>query len=452
MVSTNSGKSSCSSSDEENHDPLCTFTVTGCKPHYQAIYVCHTCTKKEDKDDIDHDTATQNNEQNIMPLRLCFNCAKISHEEKGHEIEYTGDGPSYCCSTHQNNNIVKERYPKLQVESDGYMKSFTIEERQGYKNFFDAYGFVVIRDVISESDCETSIGEVWESLQEKNQFIDRNNPQTWSEEYWPKDICRNGGFVNKFPYWKRMTTLKETLVAKQLQAWKNRENSILYNIFCKLMSTSRLWGSVDRYGVMRPSNHEQLAELNENWATKKEWLHWDLSPFHYGTSAAGYAPKKKIDFDLLREDYGSLRVQALIALTDGKAINGGFHCIPGFHHQFFEWRENNIHGFGAREEISRRNFIEVPDDDEMRAHICQVPMPAGSLLIWNSMLPHGNFPNMSQNQFRMVQYIKMIPVDDPREFQPAVTSTKFEKNDWFPQDYELSDLGKCIFGLKDWDE
>lgn len=340
---------------------------------------------------------------------------------------------------------------KLQLDPDGYMKSFTIEEHEEYKTFFDTYGFVVIRDAITPVACSNSINEVWTSLKEKNPTIDRGDPQTWTEQYWPKDICRNGGFVNRFPYWKRMPNLKETLVAKQPQAWKNRENPIVYDVFRHLMSTGRLWGSVDRYGVMRPSNHRHLVEVDENWATKHDWLHWDLSPFHFGTSAAGYAPKKEIDLELLREGYGSLRVQGLIALTDGPEINGGFHCVPGFQHQFFEWGEKNKNDYGAREDVKKRNFIEVPDDDQMRQHIQKVPMRSGSLLVWNSMLPHGNFPNESQNEFRMVQYIKMIPVDDPREFEPAVTACKFERNDWFPDDYEISSLGKCLYGLQEWD-
>ena len=347
---------------------------------------------------------------------------------------------------------MKDKYPKIEAESDGYIKSFTVKDYKEYKAFFDKYGFVVIRDVISKDACEASIDEVWQSLKEKDPAIDRNNPQTWTEQHWPRDICRNGGFVNRFPYWKRMSTLKETLVAKQPQAWKNREDPIMYDVFRHIMNTGRLWGSVDRYGVMRPSNHKQVTEVGEIWSTKKEWLHWDLSPFHYGTSAAGYAPKKEIDYDSLQQDYGSLRVQGLIALTDGPAINGGFHCIPGFQHQFFEWRDNNINDYGSREEVRKRNFIEVPEDDAMREHICQVPMRQGSLLIWNSMLPHGNFPNQSPSKFRMVQYVKMIPVDDPREFEPAVACCKFDRDEWFPENYELSPLGKCIYGLKDWDE
>ncbi len=349
---------------------------------------------------------------------------------------------------------MEEKYPQLSLESDGYMKAFSLEEKEDYKNFFDTYGFVVIRDVITEEECAISRGEVWSSLEQKDSEIDRSNPTTWSEQHWPKDICRNGGFINRFPYWKRISNLKEILVANQPQAWKNRENPLVYAAFCNILSNCKLWGSIDRYGIMRPSNHGEQAKTGEKWATKSQWLHWDLSPFHFGTSAAGFSPKQNLDYDAIKEDYGYLRVQGLITLTDCPVENGGFHCVPGFQHQFFKWRDDNINDYGARPDIRKRNFIEVPEDDEMRQHIFQVPMRKGSLLIWNSMLPHGNFPNQSQSEFRMVQYIKMIPSEKSLnlEFEPAISACSFTKSDWFPEDYQLSSLGKCLYGLQDWED
>jgi hypothetical protein len=347
---------------------------------------------------------------------------------------------------------MENKYFELNVEPDGYMKSFTVDEKEDYKTFFDKYGFVVIRDIISSTECDISCDEVWASLKEKEPNIDRNDPKTWSEKYWPKDICRRGGFINKFPYWKRLPNLKEIFVAQQPQAWKNRENPTIYGVFRHLFSTGRLWGSIDRYGIMRPSNHQQQSEINETWATKHQWLHWDLSPFHFGTSAAGFAPRKDLDFEALKQDYGEMRVQGLITMTDCPVQNGGFHCVPGFQHQFMQWRNDNIDDYGSRPEICKRNFIEVPEDDEMRKHIFQVPMRKGSLLIWNSQLPHGNFPNQSSDVFRMVQYVKFIPVDNQREFDPAISACDFNKADWFPEDYELTPLGKRLYGLEDWDQ
>lgn len=41
-----------------------------------------------------------------------------------------------------------------------------------------------------------------------------------------------------------------------------------------------------------------------------------------------------------------------------------------------------------------------------------------------------NFPNTS-NEFRIVQYLKMIPVDDPREFRPALQLSKYTSEQWY---------------------
>lgn len=109
----------------------------------------------------------------------------------------------------------------------------------------------------------------------------------------------------------------------------------------------------------------------------------------------------------------------------------------------------------------RRNFVEVPEDDPMRPEVLRVPMKAGSLLIWNSQLPHGsfldelqltlsgNFPN-SSDKFRMVQYIKMIRADEPREFLPVGHSTNFDSTELFPDDWRPSETGRKLFGIEKW--
>jgi len=175
-----------------------------------------------------------------------------------------------------------------------------------------------------------------------------------------------------------------------------------------------------------------------------------LSPFHYGTSAAGYAPNLEVTHESLGEEFGAIRVQGLVTLTDCPEDAGGFHCVPGFQgRRFFEWGEANK-SYGEREDICKRNFIEVPDDDPMRSDILKVPMRAGSLLIFNSQLPHGNYPNLSES-FRMVQYIKMLPVDDPREYLPTFSYSKFTPEEWLGG-FQPSPLGRKLFGLDEWSD
>lgn len=290
---------------------------------------------------------------------------------------------------------------------------------------------------------------MWAYL-EKDGLVRREDETTWGNEQWPAEVCRNGGFVGRFPYWKRVKKLESTGVRSQPQAWRNRENPRVHAVFATLLRSRRLWVSVDRYGVMRPARlrhqrddaQENAAQILAERQTKKQWLHWDLSPFHFGTSAAGFAPAPLAAEDAAR--YGSLRVQALLALVDCPEANGGFHCVPRFTgDRFFAWAEQHRESYGAQPEVASRNFIEVPEDDPMRAEVTRVPVKAGSLLVWNSQLPHGCAPalwllscglwrltvtlcaaqQLPQHGLRLPH--GAVPQDDPSE-RPARVLTRHE--------------------------
>lgn len=328
-----------------------------------------------------------------------------------------------------------------------YYKSFDISDEDGILNSFDEDGFVVIRDVLDRNAVENSVAEIWTYLETKGS-VRRDDPETWTNENWPSEICRNGGFMGRFPYMRRLFKLDNTFINKQAQAWRNRQNPNVYKGFALIQGSPRIWMSIDRYGIMRPS----LLQGSDQWKTKKEWLHWDLNPFHYATSAAGFAPADDISTEVLAKEYGMRRLQGLLTLSDCPIENGGFHCVKGFHKERFDlWREDNMEKYGKEDGVSNRNFVEVPEDDPIRDEIQQVPMKSGSLLIWDSKLPHGNFPN-SSDAFRMVQYLKSVPVDDPREFKPimSIKEERLLNQKWFPDGFEPSPLGRKLFGLEEW--
>lgn len=71
-------------------------------------------------------------------------------------------------------------------DSDGYTKSFSIEETTAIVDFFQEYGFVVVRNIIdSESQLEDTIDEIWSILRVLNPKIDKNDTSTWEDKYWP---------------------------------------------------------------------------------------------------------------------------------------------------------------------------------------------------------------------------------------------------------------------------
>jgi hypothetical protein len=86
---------------------------------------------------------------------------------------------------------------------------------------------------------------------------------------------------------------------------------------------------------------------------------------------------------------------------------------------------------------------------------------------FESLLARRNFPNDS-DQFRVVQYVKMIPVNDPREFRPALQLTKYSEEDWyvgtqerrtqptckyrFGETFRPTELGRKLLGLLPWED
>jgi ectoine hydroxylase-related dioxygenase (phytanoyl-CoA dioxygenase family) len=45
--------------------------------------------------------------------------------------------------------------------------------------------------------------------------------------------------------------------------------------------------------------------------------------------------------------------------------------------------------------IKKKKIFKIPKDDPIRKDIQKMPIRKGSILIWNSRLPHGTFPNNS---------------------------------------------------------
>jgi hypothetical protein len=93
-----------------------------------------------------------------------------------------------------------------------------------------------------------------------------------------------------------------------------------------------------------------------------------------------------------------------------------------------------------------------------------IPGKAGDLLIWQSLLPHGNSRNRS-NKPRLAQYITMYPTreanEEERQFRieawrekkpPSGRAFKGDPRGWEQSHApaELTDLGKKLLGLELW--
>lgn len=46
----------------------------------------------------------------------------------------------------------------------GFTRSFTLEQAEDLQQFFDEFGFVVIRDVLTPAECDGTVDAIWASM------------------------------------------------------------------------------------------------------------------------------------------------------------------------------------------------------------------------------------------------------------------------------------------------
>lgn len=200
----------------------------------------------------------------------------------------------------------KWELPSIPKDSDGFVKSFASDDVEGFQTFFNDFGFVVIKQIITKSDVDNTLREIWDEIEGKNNVnarplttaeqlylkgaqlekegnpleamecyrkafrlqpdleneditgelvatnkpanVNRNDPRTWDSANWP--TAQAVGFIG-------------SNAAYGPQAWKNRMGENLYKVFSTLMNHKELWVSVDRYGIMRPTKNIPMGRLPE---------------------------------------------------------------------------------------------------------------------------------------------------------------------------------------------
>jgi len=139
----------------------------------------------------------------------------------------------------------------------------------------------------------------------------------------------------------------------------------------------------------------------------------------------------------------------LIALVDCREEDGGFHTVPKFSKYCFnEWADKNKNS-EHHNKFKEANFVPVPKEDKIFTnHLQKIPMRAGSLVVWNSKQPHGNYPNDSDN-FRICQYIKMISLEQMKD-EDLKRDLQGDPQYLVPPTFEITELGSKLFSLKPW--
>lgn len=208
--------------------------------------------------------------------------------------------------------------------------------------------------------------------------------------------------------------------------WDNRQYSRVYDAFVDIWDREALWVTIDRANLNTPNRGQRQFE---------GFIHWDVD-----TSA----------------DPFPINVQGVLSLVDTDLEVGGFQCVPDLFHSLEEWI--------AKQPSDRNPF--KPDTTGFETRF--VPMKAGDLLIFNSLLAHGIKPNKSMDRIRMAQYISMYPADEDNEQakerrvrswqdreHPKGAAFPGDPREWEKKRYpvaQLSELGKRLLGLASWAE
>ena len=213
-------------------------------------------------------------------------------------------------------------------------------------------GYVIVPNAVPGELLDAVVDDVWRHV-----GADRGDRESW---YKP-GIVAPTGMVEMYHY---------------QSMWNTRQHPGLHDTFAEVHGTEKLWVSIDRTNLKPPADPRHPEHDH------KGFIHWDTDTSKYPA----------IPF----------RVQGVLALTDTAADMGGFQCVPEIYGELDAWI--------ARQPADRDPRRPVIDGYT----ITRLAMNAGDLVIWTTLLPHGNGHNVSPRP-RLAQYITMNPAEESNE-------------------------------------
>jgi len=203
--------------------------------------------------------------------------------------------------------------------------------------------------------------------------------------------------------------------------WDNRQHPRVYQVFSELLGVRELWVTMDRGSFKPPYRTEWPERRNDSP------MHWNRDP---------------------RDPRGSW-VQGLLYLTDTSADQGAFQCLPKIHLSPDQWTlKQDEEGFLVPEEVNTSGIVTVPGR-------------AGTLIIWDSRIPHRGGLNYTDRP-RYAQAIAMHPVgsDEERQERVQLWRDKRAPSWWRPWPHQidpepgepakLTPLGRKLVGIDSW--
>ncbi|AYV85468.1 MAG: phytanoyl-CoA dioxygenase family protein [Satyrvirus sp.] len=322
-------------------------------------------------------------------------------------------------------------YLEPPVDEDDYrfIKSFNANQISNPDaiNFFDEYGFIVVRDVLTREECQMTIDEMFSYIEKNYEGFDRNNLNTW--EKWPDSSY---GMPSKKPQFTP-------------QILKNRQNPNIYNVYSSLLGTPNVLVNHDRWAIYRPTKL-----VGDKYKTKEN-IHLDICPMRFAENDPSIWPKvdnlayNDVSDFMMENNHVTIsdrgrQLQSILNLVDNEENDGGLIIVPGFHKQFSQWLRtiNKLTSDECKYSIN---------NNSIKQNAIRITCRAGSLVIWDQRCIHGSKPNHSE-RMRCVQFMKIFSA----EKMPAKRS-KARKNAIVRELKSINllesvtDVGKIVFGL-----
>ena len=224
------------------------------------------------------------------------------------------------------------------LDSDGFAQAFAAPQRLDGQDcstaalaFFAEHGYVVFSDVLTPDECTASVDDLWGVLEAETPGVRRENSDTWG-----RLSSQTYGLVGK-----------DVLFTRQVV--RNRQNPRLVACFAALLGAdarpeaeprSGLVVSTDRCCLFRPTHAGRTVGADHpEWRTREN-LHLDLHPWAFrdpeatsrqAVEAMAYASPRDFskENNWVNAETGP-HIQAVLALSDNAAADGGTVIVPGF--------------------------------------------------------------------------------------------------------------------------
>lgn len=265
-------------------------------------------------------------------------------------------------------------------------------------------GYAIVPNVVPKDLLDPVVEDIW-----RHTGADPNDRESW----YKSGIVAPTGMVEMYHY---------------PSMWNVRQFPRLHAIFAEVHGTEQLWVSIDRVNLKPPADPAHPEHDH------KGFIHWDTDTSKY----------PDIPF----------RVQGVVALTDTDAAMGGFQCIPEIYRELDAW-------------IARQPSDRDPRRPDITGYaITKLAMRAGDLVIWTTLLPHGNGHNVT-NRPRLAQYVTMNPTEEHNAELRETRINCWQKSLPMPSPAfkgdprgleqqtppaELTPLGRKLLGLDRWSD